>query len=87
MKIKLASSYGFCYGVKRAIDIAQKHENSLTYGPLIHNKDEINRLKEGFNIGLANGLNDVKKNDTVVIRTHGIPKDGVTKFLKRNKDN
>ncbi len=75
MKIQLASSYGFCYGVKRAIDIAQKHENSLTYGPLIHNKDEINRLKEGFNIGLAEGLSDVKKNDTVVIRTHGIPKD------------
>ncbi len=33
MKIELASSYGFCYGVKRAIDIAQKHQNSLTYGP------------------------------------------------------
>ncbi len=81
MKIQLASSYGFCYGVKRAIDIAQKHENSLTYGPLIHNKDEINRLKEGFNIGLAEGLSDVKKNDTVVIRTHGIPKDEL-KVLK-----
>jgi 4-hydroxy-3-methylbut-2-enyl diphosphate reductase len=74
MKIKLASNYGFCYGVKRAIDIAEKHENSLTYGPLIHNKDEINRLKEGFNIGLAESLADVKKDDTVVIRTHGIPK-------------
>jgi 4-hydroxy-3-methylbut-2-enyl diphosphate reductase len=78
MKIKLASSYGFCYGVKRAIDIAEKHENSLTYGPLIHNKDEINRLKDGFNIGLAESLADVKRDDTVVIRTHGIPKDELT---------
>ncbi len=85
MKIQLASSYGFCYGVKRAIDIAQKHENSLTYGPLIHNKDEINRLKEGFNIGLAEGLSDVKKNDTVVIRTHGIPKDELQ--LLKEQDN
>ncbi len=74
MKIELASSYGFCYGVKRAINIAEKHQNSLTYGPLIHNKDEINRLKDGFNIGLANSLSDIKKDDTVVIRTHGIPK-------------
>jgi len=85
MEIKLASSYGFCYGVKRAIDIAQKHENSLTYGPLIHNKDEINRLKDGFNIGLAESLNDVKKGDTVVIRTHGIPKDEL-QILKKQKN-
>ena len=81
MKIELASSYGFCYGVKRAIDIAQKHQNSLTYGPLIHNKDEINRLREGFNIGLANSLSDIKRDDTVVIRTHGIPKNEL-KILK-----
>jgi len=85
MKIELAESYGFCYGVKRAIDIAEKHENSLTYGPLIHNKDEINRLKEGFNIGLAEGIQDVKKNDTVVIRTHGIPKDEL-KVLKKQEN-
>jgi len=85
MKIELASSYGFCYGVKRAIDIAEKHQNSLTYGPLIHNKDEINRLKDGFNIGLANSLSDVKKDDTVVIRTHGIPKNELE--ILKNQDN
>jgi 4-hydroxy-3-methylbut-2-enyl diphosphate reductase len=85
MKIELASSYGFCYGVKRAIDIAEKHQNSLTYGPLIHNRDEINRLKEGFNIGLAEGLADVNSDDTVVIRTHGIPKDEL-KALKEQEN-
>ena len=85
MKIELASSYGFCYGVKRAIEIAEKHENSLTYGPLIHNKDEINRLKEGFNIGLAEGIEDVKKDDTIVIRTHGIPKDEL-RVLKKQEN-
>ena len=82
MRIEVADSYGFCYGVKRAIDIAEKHENSLTYGPLIHNKDEINRLKDGFNIGLAEGMQDIKENDTVVIRTHGIPKNEL-KVLKK----
>jgi len=86
MKIKLASSYGFCYGVKRAIDIAQKHENSLTYGPLIHNKDEIKRLKDGFNIGLAESINDVKEGDTVVIRTHGIPKDELQILKKQHNE-
>ncbi len=75
MKIQLASSYGFCFGVKRAIEIAEAHKGSVTYGPLIHNKDEINRLKVGFNIGLAENINDIQTDDAIVIRTHGIPKD------------
>ena len=74
MKVKLASNYGFCFGVKRAIRIAEDYENSATMGPLIHNQDEINRLKNDFNVGLYNNLSDVKDHDTVIIRTHGIPK-------------
>ena len=74
MKVKLASNYGFCFGVKRAIKIAEEYDNSATMGPLIHNQDEINRLKNDFNVGLYNNLSDVKDNDTVIIRTHGIPK-------------
>jgi len=85
MKIELASSYGFCYGVKRAIEIAEKHRNSFTYGPLIHNKDEINRLKDGFNIGLVESIDDVKNDDTIVIRTHGIPKEELA-VLKKQKN-
>ncbi|SHO80329.1 4-hydroxy-3-methylbut-2-enyl diphosphate reductase [hydrothermal vent metagenome] len=83
MKIKLADSYGFCYGVKRAIEIAEKHSGSKTYGPLIHNKDEINRLKENYNIGLAENLKEAEDTETIVIRTHGIPKDEL-KTLKQN---
>ncbi len=85
MKIELASSYGFCYGVKRAIEIAQEHRNSFTYGPLIHNKDEINRLKEGFNIGLIEKIEDIKNDNAVVIRTHGIPKNEL-EVLKKQKN-
>jgi len=85
MKIELASSYGFCFGVKRAIRIAEEHAGSKTYGPLIHNKDEIDRLKEGFNIGLAETLEDIDTDDAVVIRTHGIPKHEL-EVLKRQKN-
>jgi len=84
MKIELASSYGFCFGVKRAIEIAQEHQGAVTYGPLIHNKDEIDRLKEGFNIGLTENLEDIKSDDTVVIRTHGIPKSELSTLKKQN---
>lgn len=75
MKVVLAENYGFCFGVKRAIKIAEEHKKSNTLGPLIHNKLEINRLKTDFHVGLYESLDDVKPDDTVIIRTHGIPKD------------
>lgn len=84
MEIKLASNYGFCFGVKRAIKIAEDYKNSSTMGPLIHNQDEINRLKNDFNVGLYTNLNDVKENDTVIIRTHGIPKNDLKNLKKLN---
>jgi len=85
MKIELASSYGFCYGVKRAIEIAEEHKDSFTYGPLIHNKDEINRLKDNFNIGLVENIDEIENDNAVVIRTHGIPKDELA-LLKKQKN-
>jgi len=84
MKVQLASHYGFCFGVKRAIKIAQEHKDSSTMGPLIHNQNEINRLKDDFNVGLYTNIEDVKTNDTVIIRTHGIPKDDLKQL--RQKD-
>jgi 4-hydroxy-3-methylbut-2-enyl diphosphate reductase len=86
MKIQLASNYGFCFGVKRAIEIAEEHRGSVTYGPLIHNKDEIDRLKTGFNIGLAERIEDIETDDAVVIRTHGIPKNELS-VLKKQEHN
>ncbi|RXJ57704.1 4-hydroxy-3-methylbut-2-enyl diphosphate reductase [Candidatus Marinarcus aquaticus] len=84
MKVKLASSYGFCFGVKRAIKIAESYENSSTMGPLIHNQNEINRLKNDYNVGLYNELGDVKENDTVIIRTHGIPKNDLKELKQKD---
>jgi len=81
MKVQLATSYGFCFGVKRAIELAEKHTNSATMGPLIHNQNEIDRLKNDYNVGLYKNLEDVKDNQTVIIRTHGIPKNDL-KFLR-----
>ncbi|MDD2781403.1 4-hydroxy-3-methylbut-2-enyl diphosphate reductase [Sulfuricurvum sp.] len=74
MKIVLAESYGFCFGVKRAIKIAEENKNSATYGPLIHNANEIDRLKNDFNVALSENLDSFRFGDTAVIRTHGIPK-------------
>lgn len=74
MKIELAESYGFCFGVKRAIKIAEENRNSKTYGPLIHNSKEIARLERDFQVGLTDDYKSFVKGDKAVIRTHGIPK-------------
>ena len=84
MKVKVASHYGFCFGVKRAIKIAEEHKNSATMGPLIHNQKEINRLKKDFNVGLYESIEEAKANDTVIIRTHGIPKNDLAELKQNN---
>jgi 4-hydroxy-3-methylbut-2-enyl diphosphate reductase len=84
MTIKLAEKYGFCFGVKRAIKIAEENQNSATYGPLIHNANEIARLKENFNVALSENLDDFQTGATAVIRTHGIPKNELSLLHERS---
>ena len=81
MEIRLAKSYGFCFGVKRAIKIAEESPNSKTFGPLIHNKNEIERLAKNFNVGLVQDLEEIEPKSRIIVRTHGIPKDQL-QFLK-----
>ncbi len=84
MEIKLAKNYGFCFGVKRAIKIAEENPSSVTFGPLIHNKKEIERLQKNFQVGLVEDLEEVKEGERVVIRTHGIPKQMLHKLKSKN---
>lgn len=84
MKVKLAENYGFCFGVKRAIEIAEESKNSFTFGPLIHNPEEIGRLKEFFGITTIDDQDELQKDDRVIIRTHGIPKNEL--FSLKEKD-
>ena len=81
MIIKKAKSYGFCFGVKRAVEIAESSQNAVTLGPLIHNPLEIDRLKRDFNVGY---IDDISEIDTkkVIVRTHGIPRDKLEKLQK-----
>jgi len=74
MKIKLAENYGFCFGVKRAIKIAEENSDSSTYGPLIHNSKEIARLDKDFKVGLVEDFKTFQAGDKAIVRTHGIVK-------------
>ncbi|MBE3605749.1 4-hydroxy-3-methylbut-2-enyl diphosphate reductase [Campylobacter sp. RM13119] len=86
MKIELASSYGFCFGVKRAIKIAESAGNAATIGPLIHNNEEINRLAINFNVKTLNGINELSDEKKAIIRTHGITKDDLAKLKQSSID-
>ena len=86
MEIKLAENYGFCFGVKRAIKIAENATNASTIGPLIHNNEEIRRLKENFNVETLHDIAEADGVGKAIIRTHGIPKQDLASLKKRNVD-
>lgn len=76
-EVKVAKSAGFCFGVKRAVEMvyseAAKGKKVYTLGPIIHNEQVVNDLeKKGVNV--INSVNDIKdgENITVIIRSHGI---------------
>ena len=82
MKIELASSYGFCFGVKRAIKIAENAKDAVTIGPIIHNNDEINRLNKNFNVKTLEGIKEIDGEKKAIIRTHGITKGDLAELKK-----
>ena len=86
MKIELAENYGFCFGVKRAIKIAEENKNASTYGPLIHNSKEIARLDKDFKVGLVEDFKTFKTGDTAIVRTHGIQKQELAQLHKSGVD-
>lgn len=79
MKITLAKTAGFCFGVKRAVDkVYEEISNGkevYTYGPIIHN-DEVVKDLEDKGVRVIHSLDELKKLDkgTIVIRSHGVPK-------------
>ncbi|MBN2539624.1 MAG: 4-hydroxy-3-methylbut-2-enyl diphosphate reductase [Deltaproteobacteria bacterium] len=76
MGIKLAETAGFCMGVKRAVDIVleiARHKGDkevFTYGPLIHNPQTVQLLKERGIVPLDSI--DRIQDGIIVIRAHGV---------------
>ena len=74
MEVILAEHLGFCYGVKRAIEIARQNASSdgssSTLGPIIHNPQMVERLKnEG--VGIVGSLEEMD-DGLIIIRSHGV---------------
>lgn len=84
MQTKRAEKYGFCFGVKRAIRLAENHKGAISLGPLIHNQKEIDRLKRDFGVNVETDLGNIKGDSSVIIRTHGIPKNDYQQLAESN---
>lgn len=78
MKVYVAEQAGFCFGVKRALDIIEQlhekgHEIQI-HGQLIHNPTVLENLKTR-GIECIDSLEQLDPAKTLIIRTHGIPKE------------
>jgi (E)-4-hydroxy-3-methyl-but-2-enyl pyrophosphate reductase len=77
VKVKLAKSAGFCWGVRRTMNIAMDAAENTdgpvnTFGPLIHNPQVVDLLaSKGMKV--VNTFDELQQGTTLVIRAHGIP--------------
>lgn len=88
-KIIVAESAGFCFGVNRAINILYKlideNKPACTLGPIIHNMQMVNELREK-GVRTIDKISEAKENETVVIRSHGVPQSIVDEINERHLD-
>ena len=85
MKVVVAEKCGFCHGVKNAIKMAEEilaEENEVySLGPIIHNKDVIERLaKKGLKT--VDSVAEIKSG-TVLIRSHGAAPEQIAKIKEK----
>jgi len=74
-EIKVAKHAGFCFGVKKAIEIAEEVAERNTgktyvYGQLVHNEKVISDL-ESKGIVFVENVNEIPQNAVTVLRAHG----------------
>ena len=79
MEVTLAKSAGFCFGVKRAVDMvyeeAEHGDNVYTWGPIIHNEEVVEDLRKK-GVEVLHTLEELRqlRDATVIIRSHGVSK-------------
>jgi len=75
MQVLLADEYGFCFGVERAVEMVEDAvaagETVRSLGPLIHNKQEMQRLAHEGVTAIKDPV-QIRRGETAVIRAHGV---------------
>lgn len=83
MNVTIAKLAGFCFGVDRALKIVynevETSKKIATYGPIIHNDAVVSDLKK-HGVRIVNDISELQKDETVIIRSHGVPESVCTKI-------
>ena len=78
MKITVAKTAGFCFGVDRATQLVYRLANEgkkvCTLGPIIHNPQVVNDLSQK-GVRIVSSPDEVCPGETLVIRSHGVSHD------------
>lgn len=86
MKITLAKTAGFCFGVNRAVnmlyDLVEEGTNVCTLGPIIHNPQVVSDL-ESKGVNIIDNIDSADNEKKVVIRTHGVEQN-ILKYCDEN---
>lgn len=91
MEVRIADNAGFCFGVKRAMKMAwdeleNKSENNIySLGPLIHNKQAVDRYKEKGLVEMDN-LESIPSESKLIIRSHGVAEKVYTESKAKNME-
>jgi 4-hydroxy-3-methylbut-2-enyl diphosphate reductase len=77
VRVRVEEKSGFCFGVKRAIQLAEealdRGENIYCLGEIVHNEKEVSRLKKKGMMFIDHDQLPLLKNKTILIRAHGEP--------------
>ncbi len=83
MRVHIAAACGFCYGVRRAVELAAQAEaGTHTLGPIIHNPQLVDSLSEK-GVTPVNSLEEVADGSRLLIRSHGVGPDVYDEAEKR----
>ncbi len=78
MKVLVAKTAGFCFGVNRAVEtvknLLSQGKRVATLGPIIHNPQVVSDF-ERQGVTIVGRPGDAQNGTTLVIRSHGIPED------------
>jgi len=75
MRVTVAKSAGFCFGVNRAVELVEQAARSgkrvVTLGPIIHNRHAVDHF-EKMGVLVIDSPEQAQPGDTVIIRSHGV---------------
>ena len=78
MRVTVAKTAGFCFGVNRAVEMVESLSDSgkkvCTLGPIIHNRQLVDKLA-AKGVRIVETPEEANSDEVLVIRSHGVPEE------------